>query len=165
MTGASNAESPKRPPTVGFMGAAHFGFTVSDVGAAAAFYAELFGAPPEVRAIYDRPYTSEQVGYEETRLDIAIFRIPESDIRLELIEYVNPVGTPVDLETKNPGTAHLCLITRDLDKVFERMVILGATPRSEAPVRITAGPNEGRRVCYFRDPQGLTIEVLELNRT
>ena len=152
------------PPTsdAGLVGVAHVGFTVRDVEAASAFYGALFGAPPDVRAIYDRPYTADQVGYAGAVLDIAIFRIPGSDVRLELIQYLHPVGEPVDIETKNPGTAHLCLTTGDLDAVFERMLALGATPRSPAPVRITAGPNAGRHVCYFRDPQGLTIEVLQL---
>jgi catechol 2,3-dioxygenase-like lactoylglutathione lyase family enzyme len=146
----------------GVSGVAHVGFTVRDVDSASRFYSGLFGVEPEVHAVYDRPYTAEQVGYEDAKLDIAIFRIPGSGVRLELIQYRNPVGRPVDIETKNPGTAHLCLTTDDLDGMSARMASLGATPRSTAPVRITAGPNEGRRVCYFRDPQGFTIEVLEV---
>jgi catechol 2,3-dioxygenase-like lactoylglutathione lyase family enzyme len=150
------------PSCIALTGVAHVGFTVADVGAASAFYAAVFDTPPEVRAIFDRPYTGEQVGYDGAVLDIAIFRIPGSDVRLELIQYLHPVGEPVDIETKNPGTAHLCLTTDDLDALFDRMVALGATSRSTRPVRITAGPNEGRHVCYFRDPQGMTIEVLQL---
>lgn len=142
-------------------GVGHVGFTVRDVDASAVFYAELFGAAPEVRAVYDLPYTAEQVGYPGARLDIAIFRVPGSEVRLELIQYLHPTGTPIDVETRNPGTAHLCLTTDDLGRAFDRLVALGATPRSTTPVRITAGPNHGRRVGYFRDPEGLTIEVLE----
>ncbi len=142
-------------------GVVHMGFTVRDVKASAAFYESLFEAEPEVRQVYDAPYTGEQVGYPGARLDIAIFKIPGSDIRLELIEYLKPRGKPVDIETKNAGTAHLCLKTDDLHSVFQRMISLGATARSPVPVCITSGPNKGRHVCYFRDPEGLTIEVLE----
>ncbi|WP_141579076.1 VOC family protein [Actinomadura sp. WMMA1423] len=145
-------------------GVSHMGFTVADVGAAAGFYQRLFDAPPEVRRIYDAPYTADQVGYPGARLDIAIFRIPGSDVRLELIQYLEPAGTPVDVETKNPGTAHLCLTADDLDAEFARLSSLGARPRSAAPVPITSGPNLGRRVAYFRDPQGLTIEIVESPR-
>jgi catechol 2,3-dioxygenase-like lactoylglutathione lyase family enzyme len=143
------------------IGISHTGFTVADVRAAASFYERLFGGPPEVRRIYAAPYTSDQVGYPGARLDIAIFRIPGSDVRLELIQYLEPAGTPVDTETKNPGTAHLCLITDDLAAEFTRLTSLGARPRSTAPVMITSGPNQGRQVAYFRDPQGLTIEIVE----
>ncbi|MFA1546991.1 VOC family protein [Actinomadura chokoriensis] len=142
-------------------GVSHMGFTVADVSAAAAFYERLLSGPPEVRRIYDAPYTSDQVGYPGARLDIAIFRIPGSDVRLELIQYLRPAGTPVDIETRNPGTAHLCLVTDDLAAEFARLTSLGARPRSSAPVMITSGPNRGRTVAYFRDPQGLTIEIVE----
>jgi catechol 2,3-dioxygenase-like lactoylglutathione lyase family enzyme len=142
-------------------GVSHMGFTVADLDAAAAFYERLFGAPPEVRRIYDAPYTGDQVGYPGARLDIAIFRIPGGDVRLELIQYLEPAGSPVDIETKNPGTAHLCLTADDLATEFARLTSLGARPRSAGPVLITSGPNEGRHVAYFRDPQGLTIEIIE----
>ena len=142
-------------------GIAHVGFTVGDIEAATEFYRSLFGYEPEVRRIYQAAYTAEQVGYPGAKLDIAIFKIPGSDVRLELIEYLNPRGTPVDIETKNAGTAHICLMTEDLQAVFDKMLSLGAEARSAAGVRIDSGPNEGRHVCYFRDPEGLTIEVLE----
>ncbi|GAA1845320.1 VOC family protein [Actinomadura bangladeshensis] len=142
-------------------GVSHMGFTVADLDSAAAFYERLFGAPPEVRRIYDAPYTADQVGYPGARLDIAIFRIPGSDVRLELIQYLEPAGIPVDIETKNPGTAHLCLTADDLVTEFARLTSLGARPRSTGPVLITSGPNRGRHVAYFRDPQGLTIEITE----
>ncbi|HEY8525180.1 MAG TPA: VOC family protein [Acidimicrobiales bacterium] len=145
-------------------GVAHVGFTVSDVEAEAAFYGALLGCTPEVRAVYDRPYTAAQVGYEGARLDIAIFRLPGSDVRLELIQYLHPVGRPVDIETKNPGTGHLCLLTDDIEDAMARAIARGATARSDGPVTITAGPNAGRRVCYLRDPEGITIELLEPRR-
>jgi catechol 2,3-dioxygenase-like lactoylglutathione lyase family enzyme len=151
--------------SAGLTGVSHMGFTVTDVEAEAAFYGALFDREPEVRAIYDRPYTAAQVGYEGARLDIAIFRIPGSDVRLELIQYLHPVGHPVDIETRNAGTAHLCLTSDDLDGVMARALALGATARSDGPVTITAGPNAGRRVCYLRDPEGLTIEVVDPART
>lgn len=144
-----------------FSGVVHIGLTVRDVARAAAFYEALFGYPPEVRRVYEAPYTSAQIGYPRAVLDIAIFRIAGSDIRLELIEYRNPQGTPIDPETKNPGTAHLCLMTDDIDAAFNKLVSLGARPRSDRPVRIQSGPNEGRHVCYVRDPEGFTIELLE----
>ena len=143
-------------------GVAHIGFTVSDVAAEAAFYSALFGCAPEVRGMYDRPYTAAQVGYEDARLDIAILRVPGSDVRLELIQYLHPLGRAVDIETKNPGTAHLCLTTDDIDAAIARATALGATARSDGPVTVTAGPNMGRQVCYLRDPEGITIEFVQL---
>lgn len=145
-----------------FRGVSHIGFTVGDVKKAAAFYEALFGYPPEIRGVYDAPYTAAQVGYPGATLDIAIFKIADSDIRLELIEYLNPTGSAVDVETKNPGTTHLCLMTDDIHSEFARLVDLGAKPRSLEPVLVESGPNVGRHVCYLRDPEGFTIELFEI---
>lgn len=139
----------------------HVGVTVKDLAAAVTFYTQLFGAGPEVARKFDAPYTGVQVGYPGAILDIAIFRLPGSELRLELIQYLEPVGSPVDTETKNPGTWHLCLESGDFDADFAHAVALGATSRSDGPVLITSGPNEGKRVAYLRDPQGLTIELIE----
>ena len=145
-------------------GVSHVGFTVADLEKAVRFYEQLFSTPPAVRQIFDAPYTADQVGYPEARLDIAIFQIPGSVVRLELIQYLHPAGTAVNIETKNPGTAHLCLFADDMPAEFQRVVSIGAKPRSEAPVLITSGPNEGKLVAYFRDPQGLTIEIMQARR-
>jgi catechol 2,3-dioxygenase-like lactoylglutathione lyase family enzyme len=139
----------------------HVGVTVSDLARSVAFYTAFLGAGPEIANIYDSAYTAEQVGYPGAVLDIAIFAIPDSDLRLELIQYLQPVGAPVDTETKNPGIWHLCFDSTTLDEDFDRLVKLGATPRSERPVNITSGPNQGKRVAYLRDLDGLTIELIE----
>ena len=143
-------------------GTHHVGFTVPNLDRSVAFYTALFETEPFVRRIFDSPYTGEQIGYPGARLDVALFNIPESTVLLELIEYLEPVGVMVDIESKNPGTAHLCLSSTDLEADFERFVSLGATPRSTGPVMITSGPNQGKRVGYFRDPDGITVELLEI---
>lgn len=143
----------------------HVGVTVQDLSRSVEFYRAFLGVEPEVAKIYDSPYTSDQVGYDGAVLDIAIFRIPGSELRLELIQYLSPVGTPVDTETKNPGTWHLCFDSAALDADFDRLLELGAVPRSPRPVLITSGPNEGKRVAYLRDHDGLTIELIEQAET
>ena len=143
-------------------GTHHVGFTVPNLDRSIAFYSALFETEPFVRRIFEAAYTAEQIGYPGARLDVALINIPNSGVLLELIQYLEPTGEMVDIETKNPGTAHLCLSSDDLAADFERFVSLGATPRSKGPVMITSGPNQGKRVGYFRDPDGITIEILEL---
>ncbi len=143
-------------------GTHHVGFTVPDLERSVEFYSAVFGSEPFVKRVFDSPYTSIQVGYPNTRLYVALYHIPGSTVLLELIEYLNPTGEMVDLATKNPGTAHLCLSSTNLAEDFDRLVSLGAKPVSDGPVEITSGPNKGKCVAYFRDPDGITLEVLEM---
>jgi catechol 2,3-dioxygenase-like lactoylglutathione lyase family enzyme len=65
------------------------------------------------------------------------------------------------METFNAGNGHLCLVTEDMERDFERLDGY-ADFRSEAPVRIPWGPYEGGAACYLRDPDGISIELIEL---
>jgi catechol 2,3-dioxygenase-like lactoylglutathione lyase family enzyme len=65
------------------------------------------------------------------------------------------------METFNVGNAHLALVTPDLHAVFERLRGK-ALFRSDAPVRIEWGPYEGGHAARVRDPDGITIELIQL---
>ena len=143
------------------IGLQHIGVTVRDLDSAVTFYSAALGTAPVVRRVFDAPYTADQIGYPGAKLDVAHLPIPGGPIILELIQYLHPAGTPVDTETKNAGTWHLCMEVSDVGVEFDRLCELGAKPRSSAPVEITSGPNAGRQVAYLRDPEGLTIELME----
>ena len=78
-------------------------------------------------------------------------------IFLELLEYLQPTGRIVEMETRNTGIAHLCFLVADLDSEFQRITALGATLRSSGPV----DRPDGGRAAYFRDPDGITVEMQE----
>ena len=63
------------------------------------------------------------------------------------------------METYNAGNAHLCLVTEDIHADFERLRACGV-PHPE-PVQIPWGPYAGGWACYFRDPDGISIELLQ----
>ena len=140
---------------------AHVGFTVSDLDRSVAFYSALLGQGPHFRRRYDEPYISEIIGYPGCSLEIALFRLPGTEVELELLRYYEPPPGRVDLETYNAGNAHLCLTVDDWDAAYARLQGLGAAFRHDAPVRQTAGEFEGSATVYLRDPDGITIELYE----
>jgi hypothetical protein len=104
-------------------------------------------------------YVGEIVGYPECAMDCAFWRLP-NDAVLELMQYLAPLPGKVDMETFNAGNAHLCLVTADMDQDYERM--RGhAEFRSPQPIEIPWGPYKGGRVCYMRDPDGISVELME----
>jgi catechol 2,3-dioxygenase-like lactoylglutathione lyase family enzyme len=92
-------------------------------------------------------------------MDCAFWRLPGGAI-LELIQYLEPPVGIVDMESYNAGNGHLCLVTEDLAADFERL--RGRVEfRDPDPVRIPWGPYEGGWACYLRDPDGISIELMQ----
>jgi catechol 2,3-dioxygenase-like lactoylglutathione lyase family enzyme len=139
----------------------HVGFSVSSLERSTAFYTALLGEEPLLCKRWDVEYVGEILGYPGNILDGAFWRLPGGTI-LELLEYVEPPPGRVDMETNNVGNAHLCLVTDDMDADFERLRPVGAEFRSEAPVEVPWGPYRGGKACYLRDPDGISIELIEL---
>jgi catechol 2,3-dioxygenase-like lactoylglutathione lyase family enzyme len=138
----------------------HVGFAVSDLNRSIAFYTHLLGDEPLLRKVWDVEYVGRIVGYPNLKLEAAFWRLPGGSL-LELLQYLEPPAGRVDMETYNAGNAHLCLVTDDIHADFERL--RGhATFRSPQPVAIPWGPYKGGWAAYLRDPDGISIEILQL---
>lgn len=137
----------------------HVGFAVSDLDRSIEWYTEFLQQPPSLRKVWDVEYVGRIVGYPGCRMDCAFWRLPGGTI-LELLHYLEPKAGRVDMETYNAGNAHLCLVTDDLAAEFERL--RGFVEFQDPdPVEIPWGPYTGGFACYLRDPDGISIELLQ----
>jgi catechol 2,3-dioxygenase-like lactoylglutathione lyase family enzyme len=137
----------------------HVGFSVSNIEESVDWYTFLLDEPPTLRGVWEVEYVSRVVGYPGTVLDAALWRLP-GDAVLELLEYKHPQPGRVDMETYNVGNGHLCLVVDDLAAEFERLQGR-AEFRNPTPVDIPWGHFAGGRSCYIRDPDGISIELLQ----
>ncbi|MDW5594102.1 VOC family protein [Conexibacter stalactiti] len=138
----------------------HVGFTVADIDRAVAWYTRFLQSEPlAVRKGWDAGYSAEMIGYPGCVIDWAYFALP-GDARLELVRYVQPAGATVDMETFRIGNGHLCLTVDDLGAELDRLRDF-ATLRTPTPVRIPTGPNAGGLGAYVRDPDGITIQLMQ----
>ena len=138
----------------------HVGYTVSNLDRSVEFWSFLLDREPTVRKTWDVPYLARIQGYDAVKLEAAFFDLP-GGLTLELIRYHEPAHSTVDMETYNVGNAHLSFITADLQRAFERLRGR-ADLRSAEPVRIEWGPYEGGYAARVRDPDGITIELVQL---
>ncbi|GAA4750311.1 VOC family protein [Nocardioides endophyticus] len=141
----------------------HIGFSVADLDRSIEFYTELLGYPPYFKEVYDVEYVGRIVGYPGAVQYAAFFKLPgDQGLFLELIQYLKPEPRVVDMESYNAGIAHLCLAVDDLDAEFERITAIGGRFRSESVVQSDYGIYVGARSAYFRDPDDISIQLVEL---
>ena len=145
-------------------GFSHVGIQVADLERSAHFYGEVLGLELVARWVRDQEYIQELVGYPGVELNVAVFRLPNSDGFLEILEYRNVDKTPIDPATANPGTAHFCLYVEDIEAVYERLIAGGARSVSEVKSP-NIGPNKGGKAVYMIDPDGIRFELVETSKT
>jgi catechol 2,3-dioxygenase-like lactoylglutathione lyase family enzyme len=138
----------------------HTSFTVSSLERSIAFYRDVLGL--ELEATWERnaPWIAEMTGLAGARLRLAALRVPQTEHVLELIEYERPRGEHVRRATNDVGCAHLGLVVDDIDAEYERLRAAGVEFLS-APVTVTEPPGVGARAVYFRDPDGIPLELQE----
>jgi catechol 2,3-dioxygenase-like lactoylglutathione lyase family enzyme len=137
----------------------HVGFSVANIERSVEWYTFLLQEAPVLRGVWDVEYVSRVVGYPGLVLDAALWNLPGGTV-LELLEYKRPSPGRVDMETYNVGNAHLCLVVDDLAAEFERLQGR-AEFRNPEPVEIPWGHFAGGRSCYLRDPDGISVELLQ----
>lgn len=141
-------------------GTNHTSFTVKDIDRAIALFRDGLGFELLSKAPRDPAAIQAITGVAGGDVTIAFLQGPGH--RVELIEYHAPAdrgsSAPRPCDT---GFAHLALDVADMDAALavageHGLDLLGAV------WIIDQGPNAGRRVAYFRDDNGLTLEFLEV---
>jgi catechol 2,3-dioxygenase-like lactoylglutathione lyase family enzyme len=65
------------------------------------------------------------------------------------------------METYNAGNGHMALVVGDIHAEFDRLRD-HASFRDPSPIAIPWGPYAGGWACYLRDPDGISIELMQL---
>lgn len=141
----------------------HFSWTVRDIETSVAFYTERLGLELVHRQRQDNDYTRRLVNMPDAVLEVAMLRVPGhptavSGHHIELVQYISPVGDPIDTNTSNPGVPHIAFAVDDIDEMIDR---LHGTQPLPAPIDVVEGRNTGGRVIYLRDPDGVVIEFVQ----
>jgi GMP synthase-like glutamine amidotransferase len=102
------------------------------------------------------------IGLGPLRLRFAEVAIGDGGF-LELFEYLEPQGNPVQSRTCDPGNVHFAVEVDDIDATHRSLTEAGLVTRSR-PVLITSGDWIGARALYALDPDGVTVECIEFPR-
>lgn len=144
-------------PVTGFF---HAGITVRDMDVSLRFYRDALGLHQQFDKLIEADYLREILALPFTAIRAVYLDIPGGGI-IELLEYQGLERMPAQSRPCDYGAGHLCLYVQDIQSVADALIAAGGTPRSERPVLITAGPNQGSTGFYLHDPDGYPVELFE----
>lgn len=147
------------------LGIHHTSFTVADLERTVSFYRDVVG----MRLLGRKHRRSDDLG---TALlgplagdatvpgEVLIADMAAGDARLEFIQYVEPPGVTYHGDPSRAGSAHIAILTKDIEVEYDRLVKAGV--QFHTPVRTVRDPGRPTwKWCYFRDPDGICVEIVE----
>ncbi len=120
----------------------HTTITVRDLQRSVRFYTALLGF-----------HVDHEMWIPESQLRIVFVRL--GDTVLELFGVPETQGEALSDVNEVIGYKHICLLSDSVDAEYERLVAAGV------PFRIAPVDVQNVRVAFFKDPDGMDIELLE----
>jgi catechol 2,3-dioxygenase-like lactoylglutathione lyase family enzyme len=146
---------------IGIISTDHTGITVSNLERSLAFWRDVLGFEFSHTAHQKGDLAQEITGVEGAEIKLAVLKAPGGH-KIELLEYLAPADRkPANLLPCDVGSVHVALLVDDLEVVLERIAASGWEAAGK-PQRLQSGPNAGKRVVYVRDPDGTTIELMQI---
>ena len=140
----------------------HTGITVSDLNRSLVFWRDVLGFELSHQAHQSGELAAQITGVAGAEILIAVLRAPGH--KIELLQYLAPANrTQANLRPCDIGSVHVAMTVEHLDDLL-RTVAGSGWQAAGQPQTLTAGPNAGKRVIYVRDPDGTTIEFMEVPR-
>ena len=141
----------------------HAGLVVRDLDRSIYFYHDLLGLPfaNEPTPWFEGPALEKGVGVPGARLRQVCMWVGEHST-MELIEYGNrPATSTAPVPNNHMGAAHVCFRVDDIRSKKAELEAKGVTFYSDVNV-VDEGPLAGWRWCYFSDPDGMALELVEI---
>lgn len=128
------------------------------------FYRDGLGLRVAVDRETADAYVFKILAVQASRLRIVYLKIANTELFVELIQFMGADAVPVRGDPSSPGVGHVSLYVEDIDALHRHLVRLGYQSRAPRPELITGGPNRGARAVYFPDPDGHLVELFESPR-
>lgn len=166
-TVAQNAGQGGPAPAGDVVGAGNYIHVVADLDRTVAFYRTLLGVEPNGGAT-NRPYAPNEpvatmYNTPGSKFRGATFKVPNSDLGLEFIDWEGNRSAAVKARVFDPGAPVIVLQVRQIEAGIEAVKMHGGsfvTPDGE-PVRFSSERFSPRRLMIVRDPDGYFIELID----
>lgn len=141
----------------------HTAIIVKDLDRSIYFYHDVLGLPlsQEPSGWMEGESLAKGVGVPGARLRNALLRVG-SDATLELLEYANrPAGNDTPIQQNYLGAMHIAFRVDDIAATKRELESHGVEFMAEVGA-FDKGALAGWRWVYFRDPDGISLELVEV---
>ena len=139
----------------------HTGITVSNLERSLAFWRDVLGFEFSHTAHQKGEMAEEITGVKDAELKLAVLKTAGGH-KIELLEYLAPADRKrANLRPCDVGSVHVALLVEDLEAVLTQIAASGWEAAGK-PQTLKTGPNVGKRVVYVRDPDGATVELMQV---
>ena len=144
----------------------HVNMVVDDLDAMVEFYTRVLRMRQTKRVTITGAWIEQVVGLRDIEAHVVYLDLPTGP-RLELIEYVSPVGArPEGLAEPNTrGLRHLAFRVEDIDAAAaalrEADVKMVSDVQRVPDSQVTYAGGVRKRLVYFHDPEGNLLELSE----
>ena len=137
----------------------HFSFTVSDMERSLDFYTSILNGQVLSDVVIQESEDHSVTRISGAKLRIVCLSVHESLI--ELIQYLSPIGEPLSTRTCDAGNAHIAFVVDNITKTYHDFKSKGVRFKSE-PIITGRAPGTIVKSVYFLDPDGITLELVEI---
>jgi catechol 2,3-dioxygenase-like lactoylglutathione lyase family enzyme len=140
----------------------HLGVPVANLDRSLQFYQALTGG----ELLFVDPMSGAGLArgtqVPDARVRFAMVQL--GNLILELIEYEQPRGRPFDRQNNDVGAIHIAFEVPDIQAVYTRLQAQGI-PFNAPPYTFTEADGSphvvGATFAYFRDPDGIQLEIFQ----
>jgi len=140
----------------------HVGIPVRDLERSVAWYRDVLGiVDAGITGGGGGPEISQAIQTPGAQLRFAFMKC--GDVNLEFLEFESPQTADYSLRNCDVGVIHLCFQVDDIEATYEALTALGVAFNAP-PIRLGPenGPLAGYAFAYFRDPDGIQLELFEV---
>ncbi|MEA3354157.1 MAG: VOC family protein [Campylobacterota bacterium] len=147
----------------------HINIVVAHIEKSEKFYIEVLGLEKTLDLHLEESWMEELTGFKKPSAKCVFLETPSKNCRIELLEYINPKTTFIDLDLQHnlntQGIRHIAFEVDDIFDIYEKAKKYGVEFISKpvlAPLDIVP---HGKALCYLKAPDGVILELAQYGKS
>ena len=138
----------------------HCSFTVTDLDKTVDFYTKTLGLQLIMRGTNEGDTLGTSLGLRQPKAKLKIAFMKVGDTEIEFIQYVEPESKPCPKDPSISGQGHIAFKVDDIYETKKKLEAAGIKFNTDVNV-VEKGDFKGFKWCYFKDFDGITMELLQ----